>query len=37
MILSTFEQSQQNLSHAARELGIPRSTLRARLRKYGVR
>jgi DNA-binding NtrC family response regulator len=37
MILSTFEQSQRNLSHAARELGIPRSTLRARLRKYGVR
>jgi DNA-binding NtrC family response regulator len=37
MILSTFEQSQKNLSHAARELGIPRSTLRARLKKYGVR
>lgn len=37
MILKAFEESQHNLSKAAQDLGIPRSTLRARLRRYGVR
>ncbi len=37
MILRAFEESQQNLSKAAVDLGIPRSTLRARLKRYGVR
>lgn len=37
MILRAFEESQKNLSKAAQDLGIPRSTLRARLRRYGVR
>ena len=37
MILRAFEDSQHNLSKAAQDLGIPRSTLRARLRRYGVR
>jgi DNA-binding NtrC family response regulator len=37
LILKAFEDSRRNLSHAARELGIPRSTLRDRLRKYGAR
>ena len=37
LILRAFEGSQQNLSRAASELGIPRSTLRARLKRYGVR
>jgi two-component system, NtrC family, response regulator GlrR len=37
MILRAFEESQHNLSKAAVDLGIPRSTLRARLRRYGVR
>lgn len=37
MILRAFEESQHNLSKAAQGLGIPRSTLRARLRRYGVR
>jgi DNA-binding NtrC family response regulator len=37
MILRAFEDSQHNLSKAAADLGIPRSTLRARLRRYGVR
>jgi DNA-binding NtrC family response regulator len=37
MILRAFEGSQHNLSKAAQDLGIPRSTLRARLRRYGVR
>lgn len=37
MILRAFEESQRNLSKAALDLGIPRSTLRARLRRYGVR
>jgi DNA-binding NtrC family response regulator len=37
MILRAFEDSQHNLSRAAQDLGIPRSTLRARLRRYGVR
>jgi DNA-binding NtrC family response regulator len=37
MILRAFEESRHNLSKAAQDLGIPRSTLRARLRRYGVR
>jgi DNA-binding NtrC family response regulator len=37
MILRAFEESQRNLSKAALDLGIPRSTLRARLKRYGVR
>ncbi|HKY39378.1 MAG TPA: sigma-54 dependent transcriptional regulator [Polyangiaceae bacterium] len=37
IILRAFEESQRNLSKAALDLGIPRSTLRARLRRYGVR
>jgi len=37
LILRAFEDSQHNLSRAAQDLGIPRSTLRARLRRYGVR
>lgn len=37
MILRAFEESQHNLSKAAQDLGIPRSTLRARLKRYGVR
>jgi transcriptional regulator of acetoin/glycerol metabolism len=37
MILRAFEDSRHNLSKAAQDLGIPRSTLRARLRRYGVR
>jgi DNA-binding NtrC family response regulator len=37
LILRAFEESRHNLSRAAQDLGIPRSTLRARLRRYGVR
>jgi DNA-binding NtrC family response regulator len=37
MILRAFEESQHNLSKAAQDLGIPRTTLRARLKRYGVR
>jgi DNA-binding NtrC family response regulator len=37
LILQAFADSGQNLSRAARTLGIPRSTLRDRLRKYGAR
>jgi two-component system response regulator GlrR len=37
MILRAFEESQHNLSKAALDLGIPRSTLRARLKRYGAR
>ena len=37
LILQAFEESQHNLSRAAQDLGIPRSTLRARLKRYGVR
>jgi DNA-binding NtrC family response regulator len=37
MILKAFEDSDRNLSRAALDLGIPRSTLRARLKRYGVR
>jgi len=37
LILGAFESSGGNLSRAAKQLGIPRSTLRDRLRKYGVR
>ena len=37
LILQAFEDSRHNLSRAAQDLGIPRSTLRARLKRYGVR
>ena len=37
LILRAFEESRHNLSRAAQDLGIPRSTLRARLKRYGVR
>jgi DNA-binding NtrC family response regulator len=37
LILRAFEESQHNLSKAALDLGIPRSTLRARLKRYGAR
>jgi DNA-binding NtrC family response regulator len=37
LILRAFEESKHNLSKAALDLGIPRSTLRARLRRYGAR
>jgi DNA-binding NtrC family response regulator len=36
-ILETWESSGNNLSAAARSLGLPRTTLRDRLRKYGIR
>jgi DNA-binding NtrC family response regulator len=36
-ILETWETSGNNLSAAARTLGLPRTTLRDRLRKYGLR
>ena len=36
-ILETWESSGKNLSAAARILGLPRTTLRDRLRKYGLR
>ncbi|MEZ4371534.1 MAG: sigma-54 dependent transcriptional regulator [Polyangiaceae bacterium] len=37
MIMAAYEGSGHNLSLAARSLGIPRSTLRDKLRKYGCR
>ena len=37
VILQAFEESRHNLARAARSIGIPRTTLRARLRKYGAR
>ncbi len=37
MIVAAYEGSGHNLSLAARSLGIPRSTLRDKLRKYGCR
>jgi DNA-binding NtrC family response regulator len=37
VILRAFEESQRNLSRTALDLGIPRSTLRARLKRYGAR
>jgi DNA-binding NtrC family response regulator len=36
-ILETWESSGKNLSAAARALGLPRTTLRDKLRKYGLR
>jgi DNA-binding NtrC family response regulator len=36
-IVEAWESSGQNLSAAARVLGLPRTTLRDRLRKYGMR
>jgi transcriptional regulator of acetoin/glycerol metabolism len=35
-ILKTFRDSGENVSLAARQLGLPRSTLRDKLRRYGV-
>ncbi|MFZ5895097.1 MAG: sigma-54-dependent transcriptional regulator [Myxococcota bacterium] len=37
VILRAFEDSNRNLTRAALQLGIPRTTLRARLKRYGVR
>ncbi len=37
VIEHTWESSERNLSAAARKLGLPRTTLRDRLRKYGLR
>ncbi|MBN2195956.1 MAG: response regulator [Polyangiaceae bacterium] len=37
MILETFQACGGNLSRAARELGLPRTTLRDKLRRYGNR
>lgn len=36
LILSAFEAAKGNLSRAAADLGIPRTTLRDKLRRYGV-
>ncbi len=36
VITEVYEQSRGNLSRAARTLGIPRSTLRDRLKKFGI-
>lgn len=36
LILKAFEQNGRNVSRAARALGLPRTTLRARLKRYGV-
>jgi DNA-binding NtrC family response regulator len=35
-ILRTFRESGENVSMTARQLGLPRSTLRDKLRRYGV-
>lgn len=37
LILRAYQGAQENLTRAARELGIPRTTLRDRLRRYGLR
>jgi DNA-binding NtrC family response regulator len=37
LILQAYQEAGANLSRAARSLGIPRSTLRDRLRKFGIR
>jgi DNA-binding NtrC family response regulator len=37
MIVGAYQQAERNLSEAARELGIPRTTLRDRLKRYGMR
>jgi DNA-binding NtrC family response regulator len=37
MITDAWQSSGQNLSAAARSLGLPRTTLRDRLKKYGLR
>jgi DNA-binding NtrC family response regulator len=37
MIIGAYRNAAENLSEAARELGIPRTTLRDRLRRYGFR
>ncbi len=37
LILETFESTGRNISETARRLALPRSTLRDKLRRYGVR
>jgi DNA-binding NtrC family response regulator len=37
VILDAYTQSQNNVSMAARRLGIARTTLRDKLKKYGLR
>ena len=37
LIMGAYQQAERNLSEAARELGIPRTTLRDRLKRYGMR
>jgi DNA-binding NtrC family response regulator len=37
LILDVYTQSQRNVSVAARHLGMARTTLRDKLRKYGLR
>ncbi len=37
MIIGTYEACDHNLSLTARKLGLPRTTLRDKLRRYGVR
>ena len=37
MITDAWRTSGRNLSAAARSLGLPRTTLRDRLKKYGLR
>jgi DNA-binding NtrC family response regulator len=37
MITDAWKTSGRNLSAAARSLGLPRTTLRDRLKKYGLR
>ena len=36
LIIDAFESAQRNISEAARQLGIPRSTMRDRLRRLGL-
>ena len=37
LILRAYHDAQENMTKAARELGIPRTTLRDRLKRYGMR
>ncbi|MEM9194706.1 MAG: sigma-54 dependent transcriptional regulator [Myxococcota bacterium] len=37
IILDTYRANNENISQTARELGIPRSTLKDKLRRYGMR
>jgi DNA-binding NtrC family response regulator len=36
VIVHAFEEAEGNLSQAARTLGLPRSTLRDRLKRFGI-